>query len=390
MNKKQLAGLFLCNFAPFVVGSGALPLLPVYAAALGAPPVVAGYYLAVAYLGLAIGTFAAGWISDRVHHRRALLVAGAWVGIPTLWWVGRMEQVWPLVALTGFVWLVGGFNMALTQIVAGLTAPREARGQVYGVLGLAMGLGGLTGGLLTGLIVDRWGYATMFAVLALFLALWLVGAPLLGPGADAPARSGETGDRVRARLGRSYSLLFAASLVSSIAGFVSILGRSISMNALGMTATAISSTGAIGSAAGLPLPLLVGRWSDRVGRTRFLLFSYLASTAGIVLLALSTSLWHFWVAVVLGTVGSTISSTVGPALVTDLVARGALGRGMGLYSATGWIGAVIGFASTGHTVQGVGMLPTLIAAAALPLISMALLLPVHRARIAVRLSAERA
>jgi len=90
------------------------------------------------------------------------------------------------------------------------------------------------------------------------------------------------------------------------------------------------------------LPLLVGRWSDRVGRTRFLLVSYLASAAGLVLLALSTSLWHFWVAVTVGT--------------------------------------VIGFASTGHAVQRMGMLPTLIASAALPLVSIAVLLPVHRAR----------
>jgi DHA1 family multidrug resistance protein-like MFS transporter len=390
VNKKQLAGLFLCNFGPFVVGSGALPLLPVYAAALGAPPIVTGYYLAVAYLGLTAGTFAAGWVSDRIYRRRALLVAGALVGIPTLWWVGRMDQVWALVVLTGFVWFVGGFSIALTQIVTGLTAPREARGQVYGLLALASGLGGLTGGLLTGPIVDRWGYPTMFAVLALFLALWLVGAPLLGPGADVPTRSTETATRSGTRLGPSYALLFAASLVSAVAGFVSMLGRSMSMNALGLTATAISSTGAIGSAAGLPLPLLVGRWSDRVGRTRFLLLSYLASTAGIVLLALSTSLWHFWVAVVVGTVGSITSTTVGPALVTDLVPRDALGRGMSLYSATGWIGAVIGFAGTGHAVQAMGMLPTLVAAAALPLISIALLLPVHRARTAAGLSTEQA
>lgn len=380
MNKRQLAALFLCNFAPFVVGSGALPLLPVYAATLGAPPVLTGYYLAVAYLGLAIGTFAAGWVSDRVHRRRALLAMAALIGIPTLWWVGQMERVWALVVLTGLVWSVGGFSMALTQIVAGLIAPPDARGQVYGLLALASGLGGLIGGLLTGPIVDRWGYPTMFAVLAFFLVLWLVGAPLLGPGADAPARSGQAADRGRTRLGRSYGLLFAASLISAVAGFVSILGRSLSMSALGLTATAISTTGAIGSAAGLPLPLLVGRWSDRVGRTRFLLLSYLASAAGLVLLALSTSFWHFWAAVVVGTVAVSVSSTVAPALVADLAPQDALGRGMGLYSTTGWLGAVIGFAGTGHAVQAMGMLPTLIAAAALPLVSIALLLPVHWAR----------
>jgi MFS family permease len=238
----------------------------------------------------------------------------------------------------------------------------------------------LTGGLLTGPVADRWGYPAMFGALALFLGLWPAGALLLGRRADVPAHPDGAAAQARPRLGRSYSLLFAASLVSAVAGFVSILGRSLSMSALGLSATAISSTGAIGSAASLPLPLVVGGWSDRVGRTRFLLLCYLASAAGMVLLALSTSLWHFWVAVVVSSVASTVLSAVAPALVTDLVPREALGRGMGLYTMTGWIGAVIGFAGTGHAVQRLGMLPTLIASGALPLVSIALLMPVHRAR----------
>jgi MFS family permease len=173
-------------------------------------------------------------------------------------------------------------------------------------------------------------------------------------------------------------MLFSASLVTAVAGFVSTLGRSLHMSALGLTATAISNTAAIGSAASLPLPLVIGSWSDRVGRTRFLLLGYVASAVGIVLLAPSTSLWHFWVAVILSTVASTTLSAVGPALVTDLVPREALGRGMSLYSMTSWIGAVIGFASTGHAIQRLGMLPMLIIAGMLPLISIALLMPVHR------------
>lgn len=73
-------------------------------------------------------------------------------------------------------------------------------------------------------------------------------------------------------------------------------------------------------------------------------------------------------------------SAQGAALVTDLVPQEALGRGMSLYSMTGWIGAVIGFASTGHAIQRLGMLATLIAGGMLPLISIALLMPVHRTR----------
>jgi MFS family permease len=125
-----------------------------------------------------------------------------------------------------------------------------------------------------------------------------------------------------------------------------------------------------------------------VGRTRFLLLSYAASAVGLVLLALANTLWHFWVAVVVSSLGVAVATALGPALVADLVPRDALGRGMGLYNITGCIGAVIGFAGTGHAVEGVGMLPTLVASAVLPLISIALLLPVHRARSAVSLGTE--
>jgi MFS family permease len=380
MSRRHLAVLSVCNYAPFVVGGGALPLLPLYAVEMGAPPIVAGYYLASAYLALAIGTLTAGWASDRIPRRRALLGLVGLVGVPITWGMGQVDRVWALMMLTAVVWWIGGFGMTLTQIVAGLTAPQDARGRVYGTLSLAAGLGSLTGGLLTGPVADRWGYPTMFGVLGLFLGLWPVGALLLGRCADVSAHPDDATAQARPRLGRNYGLLFSASMVSAVAGFVSILGRSLRMSALGLTATAISSTAAIGSAAGLPLPLVVGDWSDRGGRTRFLLLGYFASAVGIVLLALSTSLWHFWVAVVLGSVGAAVLSAVGPALVTDLVPQEALGRGMSLYSMTGWIGAVIGFASTGHAIQRLGMLATLIAGGMLPLISIALLMPIHRAR----------
>ena len=70
MSRKQFFALFLCNLTPFIVGAGALPLLPVYAADLGAPPAVTGYYLAFSYLALTVGTLVAGWLSDRLGRRR--------------------------------------------------------------------------------------------------------------------------------------------------------------------------------------------------------------------------------------------------------------------------------------------------------------------------------
>ena len=379
MGMRHFLVLFLSILAPYVVGAGALPLLPVYAAKLGAPPAITGYYLAFAYLAVTAGALTSGWLSDRFGHRRALLALAGVLGVPATWALGRVSSVWALTLSTAAVWFLGGIGMALTSILAGLFAGAGERGKVYGFLSLTGGLGALIGGLITGPLVDRWGYPTMFALLSVFFTLWPLAALVLrDERADRVITDERPGAGSRLRLGKSFYLLFAASLVASVASFAGGLGRSLSMNALGFAAAAISSTGAVSSALTLPVPLLIGRLSDRLGRKRFLFLCYLVSTASLVLLSLSSSLWHFWMAVALGALSNVISRAVGPALANDLVPRQSLGRGLGLYDATNWIGAVVGFASTGHAVQRLGLTTALLAGSALPLVSILLLVLIRQ------------
>lgn len=382
MRKKQFLALFLCNLTPFIVGAGALPLLPIYAADLGAPPVITGYYLAFAYLALTAGTLSAGWLSERFGRRRAWLALAGVVGVPVTWAVGRATNLWALSALTAGLWFLGGVGLTLTSILAGLSAGPGERGKVFGFLSLAGGLGNLIGGLITGPLVDRWGFPTMFAVLGAVMSLWVVAAFIVEDKEGAARGPDRRGARVaagRAALGKPFYLLFAASLTISAGGFVNTLGRSLSMNALGLAASAISFAAAIGSAVALPLPLLVGRLSDRVGRARLMIACYLASAASTALLALSSSLWQFWLSAALGMLASSTGSALGQALATDLVPQKSMGRALSTYGTTGWIGAVIGFASTGHAVQRWGLAPTLMASTALPLIAIVLLSALRQA-----------
>jgi MFS family permease len=85
MSKTQLLALFLCNLVPWAIGNGITSLLPVYAAELGAAPAVAGYYLSISFLALAIGTLSASWLSDKLQRRKALVVGGGMVGVPAIW-----------------------------------------------------------------------------------------------------------------------------------------------------------------------------------------------------------------------------------------------------------------------------------------------------------------
>jgi len=149
------------------------------------------------------------------------------------------------------------------------------------------------------------------------------------------------------------------------------------MNELGFDSLEITSTVVIGGLISLPLPFLLGWLSDRIDRKWVLLFGYLMSMVGLLILSVSQELWHFWlVSAILGiTVGC--NSAVGNALVTDLVPHDSLGKGLSIFSATTWIGGVIGFALGGFLLQSLELVITCWIASSLGLIAVGLLIPIR-------------
>ncbi len=380
MSRKQLFALFVCSLVPWTMGNGLTPLLPIYASQLGADPVLVGYYLAFSYLALAAGTVVAGGMSDKLQRRKTLLIAAGIVSIPVMWLMSRATNVWLLTALTATVWFCGGVGLSLVSILTGLFVEEAERGKVFGVLSLTATLGMLIGGLTMGSIADRWGYPTLFVVVALFLTLWPLTGLLLEDRVVAQVQRGEASTAGGTpRLGGGFFLLLLASTVAGVARLVGILGISLAMNKLGFASAAISSTAAVGGAVTLPLPLLMGWLSDRFGRKRFMVLCYLAGTAGLSVLTASVSLWHFWAAASLLYVLSFASRGVGSALVTDLVSQESLGVGLSLFNATTWAGGIVGFTATGYAMQNLGTTATFLLGAVLSLIAIMLLIPIQPA-----------
>ena len=112
------------------------------------------------------------------------------------------------------------------------------------------------------------------------------------------------------------------------------------------------------------------------GRKSFLAFSYLAGTAGLAVLSLSASLWHFWLVIFLVSVLASVSRAVGNALVTDLVPPASLARALSLFGTTVWIAGIAGNALSGSAVQILGQTLAFLLAALLPLASILLLVPI--------------
>ncbi len=378
MAKKQLFALFMCNLVVFTVGSGLVPLLPIYATRLGADSVLTGYYLAFAFLALAASSVFAGWLSDRLQRRKSLLMVAGVLMIPTVWLMGQVTTIVGLAILTAVLWFLAGVVVTIVNLLTGLFVDKTERGKVFGIIGLAAPLASMIGGFGSGPIVDRWGYPALFTVDALIYILLPLSALLL---ADKPARI--RGSRIvnsasqGVMLSRAFLLLFFASILAHIANSQIVLGRSMIMDGQSFDATAISSSGAMGAIIGLPFPVFIGWLSDRLGRKPLMMICYLASLIGLVVLASSFSLWHFWVAMALQSIiGAGVA--VGSALITDLVPRESLATPLSVYGSTQFIGYVVGFGGMGTVIQLVGLSTSLLIGIVLCMVALLLLVIVPR------------
>ena len=96
----------------------------------------------------------------------------------------------------------------------------------------------------------------------------------------------------------------------------------------------------------------------------------------MVLLAFSTSLWHFWVAIIFLKIGM-VSMNVGAAFVADLVDQKALGRGMSLFQTMGFFALAVGCAVAGSAFQGFGIANASFMSTALPVIGIVLIISIR-------------
>jgi len=229
---------------------------------------------------------------------------------------------------------------------------------------MASGLESQIGGFGVGYIADRFGYRSVFAGLAVVLALVVVG----GFVSIKPSAAPSSVSRGRPGIGRSpvgivCILLLVAELLAAVANAADVLGRSLAMDAGGFEKLAITLTASIAGLVSLGFPALLGWLSDRVGRRWIMVVSYAATCAGLRVLSfavLNAFLNVAW--------------AVGPAYIVDIVPKDGVDRGVSLFQTVYWFGYVAGMACAGFAFARLGLTIPLLVACLFPAAGAVLLL----------------
>ena len=330
MKKTHLIALFTVSLVGWTFGNGLLPVLPVYAAHLKANPTSIGIYLAFTYTALILGILLAGFMADRWQVRQRLLVAVGFASAPSAWLMGQVEQLGTLVMATCVPWFLAGMGLALVNTLAGLIAKPGQRGRVFSLLGLTSALGALLGGSTIGPIVDRWGFPTMFLMLAAFMILAPVSSLFL-PEITVSNPEGRN-QSAKAPLPSASIIFLLVVFLAGCALFAGLLTTSIVMHDQLFSAAAISGTAAVGGGCTIPLIALIGWLSDRYSRKRLLAVCFSSGIIAFLILTYSTRLWQFWLSAIFLAAFNYGTRSIGAALITDMVPRNLIGRAQALYN----------------------------------------------------------
>jgi MFS family permease len=369
MPVRQLIALFVCNVLFYTVGNALTALMPLYTRQLGADASVTGFYFAFCFAVLAVSTLSSGWLSNRFQRRRGLLVLTAALSAPAVLGMGFAQDMIQLTLANAILWFLFGIGTMMISILAGMYAPQHQRGRMFGIIAAGIACGQVLSGSFSGYIIDQWGFLALFATAAL---IFVAAVPVALMALDHPvSQTGKVSASPAAPMSLPIKLLLAAGVLAYIAHFMVNMARPLAMDAQAFNLTTITAVMAVGSLFNLPMPFVMGWLSDRIGRKVTLLLCYGLAAAGTALLIPAVEIWHFAAAQVMLTVVSS-GQSISAALVTDLSEPQSLSRNLSRFGATAWIGAVLGYMSTGLAIANLGLEATLVGATAAAAVSVLL------------------
>ena len=232
-----IVALTVASATMFAVPYSTQAILPVIGIDLRVGPAVTGLTITVVVVGIAIGAWITGPLSDRIGRRRVMVGSCALLAVPTAL-IAADSGVVTLLILRGVQGLLlpGLLTVATAYIYEAF--PRARVPTVVGVYTSALVLGGFIGRTVPALIVADVGWRTSLALLAVPLLVSAGLIRLLLPVSPPPPRARSPLRAIRAHVRNGPLLLnaFAAGCTFfAFVGLFSIVAYRLESSVFGLT-----------------------------------------------------------------------------------------------------------------------------------------------------------
>jgi len=368
------------------------PVLPIFAADLGALPELIGVIVAASTITGVFFKLPSGALSDVLGRKRMMVLGAVFFAAPPFVYP-FVHDPWSLLALRfvhGFATAI--FSPVASAYVAGLS--ETGRGARLGWFSSANDVGATAGPLVGGFVLYFTASYSVTYLLVGALGVLTLLVVLLLPEADRPASETKTlsARTTEFRQGLAEVLrtppIFVAAGIEAVMylgygaflGFLPIYAKNVGLNDAEI---------AIVLGAQLVLAMvakpITGRVSDRVGRIPVIIVGLLLCAAALPLIFRSESLTVFLLAAPLLGVGVGAVTPVTNALIADLASARRLGAAMGVFGTIWDIGEAAGPMIAGFLIGGLGYAATFdVLAAVIAVVTVGLMALVRDPKAAAR------
>src|SRR5215212_596337 len=307
--------------------------IPKYLQALGAPVEAIGAYGSVEDFTDGLYQYPGGWLSDRLGRRNALLalVAAAMLGYVVYWQAASWQ-----VVVAGLFFVMAWQSMASPTLfaVVGDALPRERRAIGFTVQSILRRVPIVIAPTRGGILIARQGViggmrtALLAAIAAGAVTLLAVRRISLPPVRDAsPMDIRQVWRRFAPPL---RALLLSDVFIRTCEGMVDVFLVLWATSVAGVTAAQFGILIGVQAATSMLVYIPVAKMSDRLGRTRWVVATFIAFSLFPLAVAASRSFPALVVAFIVGGLRE-IGEPSRKALILDLLPADIRGRGVGLY-----------------------------------------------------------
>jgi MFS family permease len=357
------------------------PVLPTFAADLGASPELIGVVVAASTVTGVFVKLPSGALSDVAGRKRMMVLGALFFAAPPFLYP-FIQDPWSLLALRfvhGFATAI--FSPVASAYVAGLA--ETGRGARLGWFSSANDIGATAGPLAGGFVLYfTASYAATYLLVGALGVLTLL-VVLLLPDVDRPARESKAfaARAAEFRQGLAEVLrtppIFVAAGIEAVMylGYGAFLGfLPIYAKHVGLNDAQIAIVFGVQLALAMVTKPVAGRGSDRVGRIPVIVIGLLLCAAALPLMFRCESLQAFVLAAAPLGVGVGAVTPVTNALIADLSSARRLGAAMGVFGTIWDIGEAAGPMIAGFLIGGLSYAATFdVLAAVIAVVTVALI-----------------